>query len=216
VATEGLDIDREVSRMKEGDALSEVPTLMTLGETRTVTLILSPDSPTTKVVEEEQRQSLSNRNQEAPKRDLERKTRIETEKAYYSRFMEAKLSGQGFEIKAITPERQPVSNYQPTKWSWDVKATARGDQYLYLALNAIFEGEGSEKTRSVNTYSKAVRVEVSWGKFLADNWVTIVGVVIVPLTIAGLIPLLRWLAPNLWKSIRKDSAKRVEGFFRKR
>jgi hypothetical protein len=159
-----FDIDREVQKLREGAAVTEVPVSMEVSETRTVILVLSPEVTKAKETEEELKHQLSNEAAQMPKRKIESKTRFESERVKFSRFMEAKLSGQGFEIKNVTPERQPVSNNQQTDWRWDVKALSPGDQYLYVTLNAIFAGDGTgEKTRSVNTFSKVVKVKVSWG-----------------------------------------------------
>jgi hypothetical protein len=43
VTSENFDIDRELKELKEGAAITEVPTAMELGETRRVVLTLSPD-----------------------------------------------------------------------------------------------------------------------------------------------------------------------------
>jgi hypothetical protein len=137
---------------------------------------------------------------QAPERKLESKTQIETGTVRYSSFMEAKLTGQGFDIKPITPERQPVSSTQETRWSWDVKAVSSGDQDLHLVLNAIFEGTGAEKTRTVTTFNKPIRVKVSWassvGSFASNNWQWLITVIF--------IPALAWAGPRLWKLVRKE------------
>jgi hypothetical protein len=125
--------------------------------------------------------------------------------------MEARLSGQGFEIRAVTPERQPVATNQPTTWTWDVKATGGGEQNLYLSLNAIFEGAGPEKTRAVTTFNKTVQVKVTWRKFFATNWQVIIGGIGIPLTVAIIIPLVKWGAPNLWSSLTKKKKKNGKG-----
>ena len=197
----GFDIDREVDRMKEGVAITEIPTSMELDDTRRVVLVLAPQPSIAESAEAKLKRELAERAERAPERKLESKTQIETETAKYSSFMEAKLTGQGFDIKPITPERQPVSNTQETRWSWDVKAVSAGDQELYLALNAIFEGSGAEKTRTVTTFSKPIRVRVSWASsvstFAAKNWQWFVTVIF--------IPILAWGGPRLWRLVKKEN-----------
>lgn len=199
-APEGFDIDSEVKRMKEGAAITEIPTAMDLNDTRTVVLVLAPQLSEAKNTEERLKRELAERAQQAPERKLESKTQIETGTAKYSSFMEAKLTGQGFDIKPITPERQPVSSTQETRWSWDVKAVSSGDQDLHLVLNAIFEGTGAEKTRTVTTFDKPIRVKVSWassiGTFASNNWQWLITVIF--------IPALAWAGPRLWKLVRKE------------
>lgn len=184
----GLDIDREVQNMKDGAAVTEVPTSMYEGETRAVVLILSPDAEKAQEVKKEVSAAISNRATQMPEKKIESKTKVEVEKAQYSRFMEAKLSGQGFEIKNVTPERQPVTNTQKTEWRWDVRATAPGVHNLHLTMNAIFEGDGSEKVRSVTTFTKFVEVETvrvplrtQIGNFLSSYWQWLIGSIIIPL-----------------------------------
>ena len=197
---EGFDIDREVSKMKEGAVITEIPTAMELEDTRRVVLVLAPQPGNAQSAEAKLKRELAERAQKAPEKKLESKTKIETESAKYSSFMEAKLTGQGFDIKPITPERQPVSSTQETRWSWDVKAVSAGDQELYLALNAIFEGSGAEKTRTVTTFSKPIRVKVSWassiGSFFSKNWQWFVTVIF--------IPILAWAGPRLWKLVKRE------------
>jgi hypothetical protein len=186
--------------MKEGAAITEIPTAMDLNDTRTVVLVLAPQLSEAKNTEERLKRELAERAQQAPERKLESKTQIETGTAKYSSFMEAKLTGQGFDIKPITPERQPVSSTQETRWSWDVKAVSSGDQDLHLVLNAIFEGTGAEKTRTVTTFDKPIRVKVSWassiGTFASNNWQWLITVIF--------IPALAWAGPRLWKLVRKE------------
>lgn len=177
----GFDIDNELKKLKDGAAVTEVPKEMELGETRRVVLVLSPDVAAAPAIVKERKESLQRHDQKAPERPLAPKTEVESEPAAYAKFMEAKLTGQGFEIRAATPERQPVASHQPTTWTWDVKATGSGEQYLYLSLNAIFEGEGSEKTRAVTTFNKTVKVNVSWGTFVSNYWQWLVTAIAAPI-----------------------------------
>jgi hypothetical protein len=84
------------------------------------------------------------------------------------------------------------------------KSVDCGDQYLYLDMNAIFEGNGTEKTRSVNTLNKIVKVKVSWGDiacaFVSNNWQWFAGAIVIPLTI--------WGTPKLWRLISKKQRKK--------
>ena len=176
----GFDIDSEVKKLKDGAAITEVPTAMELGETRRVVLVLSPDVAVAPAIVQERTESLQRHDQKAPERPLVPKTEVGSERAAYGKYMEAKLTGQGFEIRAATPERQPVTSHQPTTWTWDVKATGSGEQYLYLSLNAIFEGEGSEKTRAVTTFNKTVKVNVSWRTFVSNYWQWLVTAIALP------------------------------------
>ena len=171
VSTQNFDIDRELKKLKEGAAITEVPTAMELGEIRRVVLTLSPDpAEAPKIVAEQEEKVKQSPNSAAT-------TKIDSQKIRYSKYMEAKLTAQGFEIKPPPSERQPVTQNQPTVWSWDIKATARGEQYLQLTTNAIFEVPGSEaKVRSVNTFSKVIKVNVSWTTWWNLYWQWVIGV----------------------------------------
>jgi hypothetical protein len=206
-----FDIDRELKKLKDGAAITEVPTAMEVGETRTVVLVLSPSIGAAPAIIEQRKQDVQRHDESNPSRPLGPSTNINSEKAQYSTLMEARLSGQGFEIRAVTPERQPVATNQPTTWTWDVKATGGGEQNLYLSLNAIFEGAGPEKTRAVTTFNKTVQVKVTWRKFFATNWQVIIGGIGIPLTVAIIIPLVKWGAPNLWSSLTKKKKKNGKG-----
>jgi hypothetical protein len=184
----GFDIDREMQSMSEGAVITEVPEAMNVGETRTVVLVLTPDVTKAEDTEKDLKKDLEKRSEQSPRKKLGSTTAIQTEKSQFSRFMEAKLSGQGFEVKSITPERQPVTNNQNTEWKWEVKAAASGEQTLYLAANAIFEIDGQEKVRSINTYNKVIRVATvtvpfteKIGTFISAYWQWIVGTLIIPL-----------------------------------
>jgi len=202
-SVEAFDIDREVAKLKTGVAITEFPDSMELGETRTVVVVLSP-MPEAGAAKVRVEQNFNKLAEAAPARKLKDKTKIETEEAKYSSLMEAKLTGQGFDIKAVTPERQPVSSNQETKWTWEVKSLSAGDNSLYISLNAIFERDKEEETRSVNTFSKAVVVRVSWGAFLSNNWQWIATVIIIPIVGVAV----RWGGPILLKRISKPPSKK--------
>lgn len=91
-----------------------------------------------------------------------------------SPLMEARLTGSGFAIEAITPERQPVSPGADTQWKWHVEATETGSQRLFLTLSALIDVEGERTPRAIRTFERAVVIHVSWEQqiagFLGDNW----------------------------------------------
>ena len=210
-----FDVDSEIDKLKAGATITEAPTAMELGETRTVVLVLSPDIAAAPAIAQERRESLQ-RHDRTHSKPLVPKTEIETEQASYASSMEAKLSGQGFDIRAVTPERQAVASKQRTTWTWDVKATSSGEQYLHLSLNAIFEGTDRERVRAVTTYSKTVKVNVSIGTFVKNNWQVIATAIGIPLVIGVLIPFIKWAAPGFWESRvkKKNKDKKSIGFKR--
>jgi len=78
--------------------------------------------------------------------------------------MEASLSGSGFEITAITPTSQTVSNRQITKWEWSVKAKEFGISHLNMSLNALLSVDGKDTQKSVQTFQRDIRVKVMSAK----------------------------------------------------
>jgi hypothetical protein len=102
--------------------------------------------------------------------------------------MEARLSGTGFKIASITPERQAVSQIERTEWRWQVEPTRTGVLHLQLTLTANLDVAGRSVPRMIRTFEQRIAVEVAWTErtkaFLAGNWQW--------LWTAILIPLLAW------------------------
>lgn len=88
--------------------------------------------------------------------------------------MEARLTGNGFQITAVTPELQVVVRSEPTTWKWLIKAAHPGVQELHLTVSALIEINKSTTPFVSRTFEKTIRVEVSWQKkiagFAQDNW----------------------------------------------
>jgi hypothetical protein len=81
--------------------------------------------------------------------------------------MFATLEGPGFEIKAITPEQQPIAEGFPTVWSWNVEAKESGEQELQATLYAIV-GEKAARMR-IASFTQKISVSVreqTWGEWL--------------------------------------------------
>jgi hypothetical protein len=89
--------------------------------------------------------------------------------------MEARLTGPGFTITAITPEAQVVGVLETTEWRWTVKAVTPGQQFLHLTLSAVFAlPDKSPTSLAVHTFDKRIDVTVSWYDpviaFIGSNW----------------------------------------------
>jgi hypothetical protein len=104
--------------------------------------------------------------------------------------MEAVLTGQNFEIVAITPALQAVARNEPTEWRWEVTPKAAGSHRLHLVLNAAVEGS----SRTLRTFDRTIQVNVTWGRqlsgFAQNNWQW--------LWTTALVPVAGWL----WKRRR--------------
>ncbi|MGI8565084.1 MAG: hypothetical protein ACR2LZ_01230, partial [Pyrinomonadaceae bacterium] len=130
----------------------------------------------------------------------------------FSNVMEASLTGAGFEVTKVTPERQPISNVSETVWKWDVRAMMPGRQRLNLTMNAILSVDGSEQVRTIRTFKKEVVIEVSWRRrvmdFGANNWQW--------LWAALGIPAATWFWSRRRKQVKQDGEGEGEVVRRKR
>jgi hypothetical protein len=88
--------------------------------------------------------------------------------------MEARLTGLGFEIEAVTSERQIVSRSRVTEWKWVVEPTRTGVLHLHLTLTALVTVNGERSARSIRTFERTLTIRVTWQDrvtgFLAGNW----------------------------------------------
>lgn len=98
--------------------------------------------------------------------------------------MEARLTGNGFQITAITPELQAVIPSEATTWKWLIKAAHPGKHDLHLTVSALVEINKSTTPFVSRTFDKTITVEITWQKKLAgftqENWQWIWGAVGAP------------------------------------
>jgi hypothetical protein len=178
-------VDSVLENMAQGNIAFNAPdSMMELGHALTVQLLLDSSRP----IEELQRM--------IQERMIDESGVIEGYQIRISETMEARLTGKGFQITAITPEEQPVSTKEPTEWKWDITAIEYGTQRLHLTLSAILFFQGDKKTRSIKTFDKIILVKVSFCKritsFIGKNWQW--------LWTTLLIPIVSWL----WKRKKQD------------
>ena len=99
--------------------------------------------------------------------------------------MEARLTGRGFGIEAITREVQAVSGEEVTKWKWEIEPTEGGVQRLHLTLSALLYMEGSRTPRTIRTFERTIEVRVSWRRkvsdFVTNNWQWLLTALVIPL-----------------------------------
>ena len=161
-------VDRILESMQWGNIVFNAPQAMRLRETRRVHLLLGPSQT---VEELEDMLSSSDTLMHARVRFANR--------------MQAKLTGDGFEVKPITPELQAASARDVTEWKWDVIASEAGEHELHLVLNAIIEVEGKDLPRAIKTFDQVIVVQVSIGQrisgFVSENWKWLWTAILVPL-----------------------------------
>ena len=189
------DVDRLLQRMNWGSIAFNVHDAMSFEEMRSIELVLSPSKSIEEVAGIPQEPG-----------------RIETARIQFSNVMEASLTGAGFEVTKVTPERQPISNVSETVWKWDVRALKPGRQRLNLTMNAVFSVDGSEQVRTIRTFKKEVVIEVSWRRrvmdFGANNWQW--------LWAALGIPAATWFWSRRRKQVKQDGEGEGEVVRRKR
>jgi hypothetical protein len=99
--------------------------------------------------------------------------------------MEARLTGTGFRIEAITPEVQALSRQQRTQWRWEIEPTRPADLELHLTLSAIFRIDGESVTRTIQTFERTIDVDVPFTRrvsnFVAGNYQFIGSAVVIPI-----------------------------------
>jgi hypothetical protein len=170
------------SQLDPGQIAFAVPKEMGYGETKQATLLLSK----TKTIQELE-QSLE-------ESDLVRGHTIKV-----ADIMEAHLSGNEFEILAVSPEVQPISGRETTEWKWDIKPKDFGSLPLHLSVNAKLMLDGQERTRAIRTFDETVYVHVTWPRsaiiFVRNNWQWLWTTLLVP--VAG------WLWHRKWKRKKK-------------
>ena len=119
--------------------------------------------------------------------------------------MEARLSGLGFKIEAITQETQAVSEQDTTEWRWEIEATRLGTQYLHLSLSALLYVADDQMPRTIRTFQRTIEVtEVvePWSQklaqFVKDHWQW--------LWTSILIPIVLWIISILRKRRKRDTS----------
>jgi len=101
--------------------------------------------------------------------------------------MEAHLTGQNFQITAITPGEQAITSIGTTEWKWEVKPVTPGRHGLHLTLTALFEVDGKSTRRAIRTFDKTIAVDVTLSQqfsgFVARNWQWLWTALLVPLVV---------------------------------
>jgi len=82
---------------------------------------------------------------------------IEEGTAKVSKKVEARLSGSGFAIKAMTPEQQTISPLTENTWRWQVTPLTAGNQELTFDIYAIDDGPAVP----LRTFHNTVTVQVT-------------------------------------------------------
>jgi Tfp pilus assembly major pilin PilA len=151
------ETDVFLAKLPVGRAVFNSPEVMNVGATETIRLLLS-----------------LNQSIEALAKELRSSEKIVGGDVAVADRVEARLTGQGFSILAVTPETQAVSMKQPTEWKWDVEAKTVGEQQLHLTLSTTIRIHGTQTPRVLRTFDRTIDVTVKWTTraqdFVANNW----------------------------------------------
>ena len=177
--TSTATVDEILSQLVLGDVAFNAPEKINIEDTVSIRVALSPDQGAAAVGAR-----------------IEEPGRIISETLQVSNLMQARLTGEGFKIVAVTPEKQAVSS-GITEWLWDVTPLKEGKHQLTLSMDALITVNGEVVPKTLRTYRKPIEVEVTAtqvaGNFLSEHgkwaWSTL------------LLPLFAWVAKK-----RKDRA----------
>ena len=71
------------------------------------------------------------------------------------------LSGPGFAITSVTPEKQTVAEGFPTVWEWAIEAKVEGTQELEATLYALIPDSASTTAQQrIDSYTQKINVSV--------------------------------------------------------
>jgi Divergent InlB B-repeat domain len=174
-------IDRIIANLPRANAAFNAPTELALGESAVVQLRLSAQKSIRELKEE-----------------ITALGEKEGANIKVSDRMEARLTGLGFEIEAVTPETQGISGQDVTEWKWEIEPTETGTQRLHLTLTALIEVDGEASPRTVRTFERMLVVDVALStrvsEFVGDNWQWLWTAILIP--VAGWLVRRRMVQPR--------------------
>ncbi|KFL37324.1 hypothetical protein [Arenimonas donghaensis] len=145
-------VDQALAQLDLGHVAFNAPDRVNVADSVTVVLALSPDRAREEVAERIT----------GPGEHVVQSVQV-------SNLMEARLTGEGFRIVAVTPARQAVGT-GITEWAWDITPEAEGRRTLTLALDALIKVDGETVPRSLRTFRHPIDIEVTTGQRLG-SWI---------------------------------------------
>lgn len=160
-------LEDALGRLRPASVAFNTPTTLRLGESAEIQLLLSIREPLARL-----------------KKQIAEIGEVEGAKVRVSDDMEARLTGPGFEIEAISDPRQLVVESETTGWKWEIEATESGRHRLHLTLTAFIEVDGERRARTVQTFERTLVIDVPWTSrvsgFVDDNWQWLWSAILVP------------------------------------
>ncbi|HEV2951214.1 MAG TPA: hypothetical protein VGZ51_03830, partial [Actinomycetota bacterium] len=161
------EIDRILEELRFGNIAFNAPTELQVGETAVIELLISGGRPVGQL-----------------KGEIRELGERAGARIRISDLMEARLTGLGFRIQAISDERQPVGRSGVTRWSWEIEPVEAGSKDLHLTVSAIVNVRGTESTYTIQTFERTLAVDVAWSErvsgFVGDNWQWLWTAILIP------------------------------------
>ena len=143
VSTSTETVDEVLSQLVLGRVAFNSPEKINIEDTVSIKVVLSPNEAETVLLD----------------RVDEPGTKV-SESLQVSNLMEARLSGEGFKIVAVTKERQAISS-GVTEWIWDVTPLKEGRRQLTLTIDALITINGEVVPKTLRTFRKPIEVEIT-------------------------------------------------------
>jgi hypothetical protein len=108
-------------------------------------------------------------------------------------FMKVTLTGDSFDINALSTEEQSVTSMRFTEWSWDVTPLKSGRQELHLTVTVriLIPGRQDEQKIDWLVMDKQINIEVNlpytFKRFIGCYWEGLGGLVTIIILIIGII-----------------------------
>ena len=182
----GMYVDEVLEHLSNANIAFKTPDSMKKGEKREVQLLLSLTETSQQILDRMEILPTDN---------------VGTENIKISERMSANLSGSGFKIVEVTPTEQVVSSKLTTEWRWEIYSLEKGNQSLYLSLNALIYLDGEKSPRSIKTFSKEIVVKYPLWDRIKDY-----SVPNIQWLWSAFVPVLLWF----WSKFKKKKKKPVK------
>jgi hypothetical protein len=162
------EIDRALAALAPASVVFASPKELRVGESAVIQMLLSLKKPVDELQAE-----------------LTEIGETEGARVRVSSLVEARLTGSGFTIEALTSERQPVSPGSDAEWRWEIEGAEGGRHRLHLTVSALISVRGERTVRAIRTLDRTIDIHVTWGQrisgFIGGNWQWIWAAILVPL-----------------------------------
>lgn len=149
------EIDAQLTNTLRGSVAHSAPSNMQVDETAEVTLLVSPSLAEDDLASE-----------------ITAEGEVKTANINITQWMHAELispNPNAFSIRALHGDaQQPLTNVEPTEWTWLVTAQEEGGRSLILIISRLVEVEDRESWRQVEEYNYPIEVNITLGNRLSN------------------------------------------------